>query len=152
MVVSLLGDRGLVWFLVLVARWRRPGPRRTSALRSVIVTGAVVPVCNAVLKRSFGRARPEPLAPVTGLRRPKSASFPSGHSVAAWCAADLLAEHDRWAPAYYALAAAVSVSRLQVRHHHATDVVAGSVLGVAIGRTSRKLVRLRRLPGGGIGS
>jgi membrane-associated phospholipid phosphatase len=145
--VSVLGDRGLVWFLVLVARWRRPGRRRSSALRAVLVTGAVVPACNGALKRAFGRARPEHLAPVPGLRQPTSASFPSGHSLAAWCAADLLAEGDRWGPAYYALAAAVSLSRLQVRHHHATDVVAGSALGLAIGRTSRRLFPLRWFQG-----
>lgn len=141
-----------MWFLVLVVRWRRPGRRRTSALRAVIVTGAVAPACNALLKRTFARARPEQLAPVPGLREPTSASFPSGHSLAAWCAADLLAEGDRWGPAYYALAAAVSISRLQVRHHHATDVVAGSALGLALGRTSRHLIPLRRFPGGsGVG-
>lgn len=137
-----------MWFLVLVARWRRPGVRRTSAARAVVVTGAVVPLCNAVLKRAFRRARPERPAPVPGLRRPTSASFPSGHSLAAWCAADLLADGDHWGPAYYALAAAVSISRLQVRHHHATDVVAGSALGLVIGRTARRLFPLRRSPSG----
>jgi undecaprenyl-diphosphatase len=144
-VISVLGDRGLVWFLVLVSRWRRPGRSRASALRAVVVTGAVAPACNSLLKRAVGRARPERLGEVPGLRRPTTASFPSGHALAAWCAADLLAEGDRWGPAYYALAAGVSLSRVHVRHHHATDVVAGSVLGLGIGRSARTLVPLRRL-------
>lgn len=106
-----------------------------------------MPACNTALKRLFARARPERPASGPGLRRPTSASFPSGHALAAWCAADLLADGDPWGPAYFALAAAVSVSRLQVRHHHATDVLAGSVLGLAMGRTSRRLFPLRRLAG-----
>jgi undecaprenyl-diphosphatase len=105
----------------------------------------VVPACNSLLKRAVGRARPEAPGDLVGLRLPTTASFPSGHSLAAWCAADLLAEEDRWAPAYYGLAAAVSVSRIHVRHHHATDVVGGAALGLAIGRSARTLFPLRRL-------
>lgn len=137
---SALGDHGLVWFLVLVARSRRPGRRRRVALRAVVLTGAVVPAVNAGLKSLVGRARPEPGQPVPGVRLPRTASFPSGHALAAWCAATLLAEDDPAAAAYYALAGAVSLSRVHVRHHHASDVVAGSVLGLALGRLGRRLV------------
>jgi membrane-associated phospholipid phosphatase len=135
--VSFLGDHGLIWFLILLARMRRPGPRRRSALRAVTLTGAVVPVVNASLKLTVARRRPEAPTDVPGLRRPTTASFPSGHTLAAWCAATLLAEDDPWAGAYYALAAAISLSRLQVRHHHGTDVVAGSVIGMLLGRLGR---------------
>jgi len=137
--VSFLGDHGLIWFLILLARSRRPGPRRRSAVRAVAFTGAVVPVLNASLKRAVARRRPEPAAPLVGLRPPTSASFPSGHSLAAWCAATLLAEADPWAGAYYATAAAVSLSRLHVRHHHGSDVVAGSALGILVGGLGRRL-------------
>lgn len=141
---SALGDHGLVWFLVLVSRSRRPGRRRRAALRAVVFTGAVVPAVNAGLKSLVGRARPDPGQPVVGIRPPRTASFPSGHALAAWCAATLLAEDDPAAAAYYALAGAVSVSRVHVRHHHATDVVAGSLLGLALGRIGRRLVPLGR--------
>ncbi len=134
---SFLGDHGLVWFLILVARIRRPGRRRRSALRAVVFTGAVVPAVNASLKMAIARSRPPAATDLPALRRPTSASFPSGHTLAAWCAATLLAEDDPWAAAYYAMAAAISMSRLQVRHHHATDVIAGSVLGVVLGRLGR---------------
>ncbi len=146
-VVSQLGDHGLVWFLVLVARWRRPGPRRSAALRAVVVTGAVTPLVNSLLKRAVDRARPPEPGRLPGLRRPTSASFPSGHALAAWCAADLLAEGDHWAPAYYGLALSVSLSRIHVRHHHASDVVAGSALGLLLGRTARRLVPVGRFFG-----
>jgi undecaprenyl-diphosphatase len=142
---STLGDHGLVWFLVLVSRSRRPGHRRRVALRAVAFTGAVVPVVNASLKALVGRGRPALLEPVPGVRAPRTASFPSGHTLAAWCAASLLADGDRAAPGYYALAAAVSLSRVHVRHHHASDVVAGSLLGLGLGRLGRRLVPLHRV-------
>ena len=142
-IASALGDHGLVWFLVLVARRRCPGRARRSALRAVVFTGAVVPVVNAAVKSGVGRPRPDEPDEHPGLRRPRTSSFPSGHSLAAWCSATLLAEGDGAAPAWYALATAVSLSRVHVRHHHASDVVAGSLLGVGLGLVGRRLWPLR---------
>jgi undecaprenyl-diphosphatase len=140
-VASALGDHGLVWFLAGVARGARPGPRRAAAIRAVAFTGAVAPVVNAALKSAVGRRRPPSESPhPIPIRIPRTASFPSGHALAAWCSATLLAEDDPLAPAYYALAGAISFSRVHVRLHHATDVVAGSVLGIVLGRMGRVLV------------
>ena len=137
---SALGDHGLVWFVLGVARGRRRGPRRAVALRAVVFTGVVVPGVNVALKSFVGRVRPErPPGHAPPVRIPRTASFPSGHSLAAWCAATLLSERDRWAPAYLCLAAAISASRVHVRLHHATDVLAGSLLGVALGLLGRRL-------------
>jgi undecaprenyl-diphosphatase len=138
---SALGDHGLVWFLIGVTRGRRPGPKRALAIRAVVFSGAVTPLVNATIKSVVGRQRPqvETTHPLP-VRIPRTASFPSGHTLAAWCAATLLAENDPWGPAYYAMAGAISFSRLHVRLHHATDVVAGSILGVVLGRLGRILV------------
>lgn len=143
-IASALGDHGLLWFLILLWRARRPGPRRRLAIRAVVFTGAVVPAVNATLKTLVGRGRPPATGPMPGVRVPRTASFPSGHALAAWCAATLLAEDDPAASAYYALAGAVAWSRVHVRHHHATDVVAGSLLGSALGLVGRRLVPLGR--------
>jgi undecaprenyl-diphosphatase len=138
---SALGDHGLVWFLAGVARGVRPGPRRAAAIRAVVFTGVVAPTVNAALKSAVGRVRPLHTSPhPMPVRIPRTASFPSGHALAAWCAATLLAEEDALAPAYYAMAGAISFSRVHVRLHHATDVVAGSILGVILGRLGRLLV------------
>jgi undecaprenyl-diphosphatase len=140
-VASALGDRGLVWFLAGVARGVRPGPRRAAAIRAVAFTGVVAPVVNAALKSAVGRRRPPREAPhPIPIRVPRTASFPSGHALAAWCAATLLADDDPLAPGYYAMAGAISFSRVHVRLHHATDVVAGSVLGIVLGWLGRILV------------
>ena len=69
-----------------------------------------------------------------GLRRPVTSSFPSGHATAAFCAATLLGG----GPGWYALAAAVAATRVYVRLHHASDVVAGAALGLALGAGLRR--------------
>lgn len=141
--LTALADHGLAWLLVGVARgWRSP-PRRRAALFAVGYTGVLSPGVNAAVKHVVGRARPpggdqdHPLP----VRVPRSASFPSGHTLAAWSAAHLLATEDPLAPAYYALATLVAWSRLHVRMHHASDVVGGALLGLALGESGRRLRR-----------
>jgi undecaprenyl-diphosphatase len=107
----------------------------------VVFSGVVTPVVNAGLKSLVGRSRPHHESPPDlPVRIPTTASFPSGHTLAAWCAATLLAEDDPLAPVYYVMAGAISFSRLHVRLHHATDVVAGSIIGIVLGRLGRILV------------
>lgn len=141
--VTALADHGLAWLLVGVARgWRSP-QRRRDALFAVGYTGVLSPGVNAAAKRWVGRARPpgrdrdHPLP----VRVPRSASFPSGHTLAAWSAAHLLAAGDPLAPTYYALAALVGWSRLHVRMHHASDVLGGALIGLALGESGRLLRR-----------
>ena len=141
-VASAVGDHGLIWFLIGLVRARRPGRRRAVALWAVLFTGAVTPVVNVVVKEGTRRGRPDPRADdPPSIRVPRTTSFPSGHALAAWCAATLLADGDPLAPLYYVAAGAVSASRVHVRLHHATDVLAGAVLGVGLGRLGRRLSR-----------
>lgn len=141
---SALGDHGLVWFLIGLARGREKG-RRAQARWAVGFSGAVTPVVNAGVKAVVGRGRPDRRAgdPRT-VREPGTSSFPSGHALAAWCAATLLADDDPLAPAYYLVAAAVSLSRIHLRQHHATDVLAGAALGVGLGHLGRLVAPWRR--------
>jgi membrane-associated phospholipid phosphatase len=137
---SALGDHGLLWFLIGVVRGRRPGRNRTVALKAISWSGAVTPVVNAAVKTAVGRGRPEPRDDdPRSVRVPRSASFPSGHALAAWCAATMLAEGDPFAPAYYLAAGVVSVSRIHLRQHHASDVMAGAALGLVLGRIGRRV-------------
>jgi undecaprenyl-diphosphatase len=149
---SAVGDHGLIWFLIAVARGRRPGRRRATAAWAVVFSGAVTPVVNAGLKQAVGRGRPDPRGDdPRAVRVPRSASFPSGHALAAWCAATMLAEDDPLGPAFYLVAAAVSASRVHLRQHHASDVLGGAVVGIALGRLGRSLSRRWRHEAGGMG-
>jgi membrane-associated phospholipid phosphatase len=53
----------------------------------------------------------------------------------------MLSERDPLAPLYFGVGAVVAVSRVYVRHHHASDVVAGALVGVVLARAARRLWR-----------
>ena len=73
------------------------------------------------------------------LRRPRTSSFPSGHASAAMTAAGLLAQNDPLWPLYYAIGAVVASSRVYVKIHHPSDVVAGALVGIVLARVARKV-------------
>ncbi len=112
-------------------------PRRTVRLSAAL--GVESALVNVVLKSLVKRERPvaefeRPLH----LRVPLTTSFPSGHASAAFCAATLLSDGDRLAPLYYAAAVIAASSRIHVRIHHASDVVAGAALGLVPGTDVRR--------------
>ena len=72
-----------------------------------------------------GRSTTPRSTSATGCAARSRRSFPSGHATAAFCAATLLGGGVGW----YTLAAAVAATRVYVRLHHASDVVAGAAFG-----------------------
>lgn len=143
---SALGDFSLVWHLVATGRALRSERHEREAVR--LATALVVEsvVVNGVVKSLFRRERPTIVDPRPHrLRHPRSSSFPSGHATSAFMAATILSEggRRRSAPAWYALAAVVAASRVHVRIHHGSDVAAGAVIGIGVGRLVRRLWPLR---------
>lgn len=142
--LSSAADHSLLWVALGAARevsgYGRPG----SALRLVAVLGAESALTNVLVKSTFGRLRPALDPAITGplpfgLRRPVTSAFPSGHATSAFTAAALLARGDPLGPAYHVLAALVAASRVYVGLHHASDVLVGAALGIALGRLARRL-------------
>jgi membrane-associated phospholipid phosphatase len=136
---SALGDFSLLWHAVgagraLVQPTFRPAARRLAA--ALAVESLAV---NWGVKSLVRRARPtgDHVRPHR-LRRPRTSSFPSGHATSGFLAATLLSEGSRAPAAWYALAGVVAASRVHVRIHHASDVVAGAAMGVAAGRLVRR--------------
>ncbi len=145
--LSGLGDHGLVWALVTAVRLvRAETPRaRVDALRALAVAGVTSSTVNAAIKGAVGRPRPDVSAQTAGnvipLRAPRTSSFPSGHTLAAFCAATVLAERDRpvGAAALMGTAGLVAASRVHLAAHHASDVAGGMVIGTALGLLGRRL-------------
>ena len=141
---SQLGDFSLLWHLLGVTRGlvSDEGIREAARLSAALaVESALV---NGAVKSLFRRERPAHAEERPHhLRQPLTSSFPSGHASAAFMAATLLAERTRMKPLWYALAGVVAASRVHTRIHHASDVVAGAALGLALGRVVRKTLRLR---------
>ena len=146
--LSAIADFGAVWVVLAIVRAVRGGEHaKRAAVRAVIATGVESVLVNAVMKSFFGRRRPRLVeARPLPLRQPLTSSFPSGHATAAFCAATLLSEQDRLGPLYFGLASLVAASRVHVEIHHASDVIAGVVVGLALGQIGRRIAPLDRAP------
>jgi undecaprenyl-diphosphatase len=137
---SELGDFSLVWHLLSASRALGPDRSPVHAVRVAAVLGVESALVNGPVKRLFRRHRPawEQERP-RRLRRPRTSSFPSGHASAAMTAAGVLAENDPLWPLYYAVGAVVASSRVYVKIHHPSDVVAGALLGFVLARVARRV-------------
>ena len=140
-VVSNLADYGLIWVVLAGLKARRRGPDRRRAVVALGAAGCSSLIVSRVVKASVERQRPdEHLA--AAVRTPTSSSFPSGHTLAAFCTAFLLGDSDAETAAHVGFAAAVAVSRVHLRAHHPTDVIGGAVIGSVLGMGLRPIVNV----------
>jgi undecaprenyl-diphosphatase len=145
--LSAAADHGMLWHAVGAARAiaRRDAG---ASLRFSTALGIESAFTNGLVKSLFRRVRPQdhfehrdPLP--YGMRRPITSSFPSGHAATAFMCAGVLASK-RTAVPWFALAALVAGSRVYVRMHHGSDVVAGAALGLALSPLARRFVARAR--------
>jgi len=144
--LSSAADHSLVWHAVGTLQALARGGDLGRAARFSLAMGAESALTNGAVKSLFGRVRPADYADIEfrhGLRRPITSSFPSGHATAAFCAATLLGG----GPVWYGAAAAVASTRVYVRLHHASDVIAGAALGLGLGLAFRRFVDGAFAPG-----
>jgi len=139
---SELGDWSLIWHLIGAGQGLLPGRDPMSAVRVSAILGVESLLVNGGIKSLFRRHRPvwEVDRPRPHrVRSPHSSSFPSGHSSSAFTAAGILSQGDPLWPVYYGIAAVVASSRVYVKMHHASDVLAGAALGVGLGAVARRI-------------
>lgn len=118
----------VVWLLLSVWLFVREQKRdHWFSLPVVLASGLSLFITDVWLKNFFSRNRP-PGANLTDY------SFPSGHATFAWALAVVLASKEpraKWL--FYTLAFLISLSRVYLGKHYPFDVVAGSLVGFAIG-------------------
>ena len=113
---------------------------RPHAFRLTVALGVESVLVNGIIKPIFQRPRPALIDGAPELRRPKTASFPSGHSSSATMAAVLLTDAvPVLKPVWWGVAAVVATSRIHTRMHHASDVAAGAITGAALGVLTKAL-------------
>ena len=139
---SELGDWALIWHLIGAGQGLLPGRDPRSAVRLSVILGVESLLVNGGIKSLFRRTRPvwvDDRPRPHYLRTPRSSSFPSGHASSAFTAAGVLSQGDPLGPLYYGIAAVVATSRVYVKIHHASDVVAGAALGVGLGMLAKRV-------------
>jgi membrane-associated phospholipid phosphatase len=145
--LSSAADHGLIWGVIGAGRAvRRRDP--FVIVRLAVTMSVESALTNGLIKSLFRRVRPpehfERADPLPyGMRRPITSSFPSGHAATAFMTATLLADGTDAGPAYFTLASLIAFSRVYVRMHHTSDVLGGAMLGLALGRVARRVVKLR---------
>ena len=133
--LTLLGGGGAIWLLAVAImlcakKYRRQGVILLAGLAAGVLVG------NVCLKNLIARPRPcwlddsvKLLIPI-----PTDYSFPSGHTLSSVIGATVLTKTNRrfgWAA--IPLAAIIAFSRLYLFVHYPSDILAGAVLGAAIG-------------------
>lgn len=113
--------------LLFSARWRRTGAAALVAMGVSLLL---------VLGFQFLSQRPRPESVRLVLAAPNFPAFPSGHTALAFAFATVLTlATRRWmvGAAAVLLACLIAISRVYLGHHYPSDVLAGAVLGSAIG-------------------
>jgi membrane-associated phospholipid phosphatase len=133
-------EDGSIWMALGAGIGALDPPRR----RRWMAAGALAPaaiVANYPLKRLFDRRRPRLDIARLGVA-PSEHSFPSAHAASSFAAASAMADiTPRFRALPFALAAAIGVGRPYLGMHYPTDVLAGAVLGLLVGRAARPFLR-----------
>ncbi len=147
--ISLAGDHSMIWFgiagVTAVVGGRRGRRAAFDGVVSILLGSVIV---NVAMKPVLPRDRPDrELHQVIVARHvplPRSTSFPSGHSASAFAFANgVSGEMPELAVPLRLAAAAVAWSRIHTGVHYPGDVLAGSLIGGAVGETVGWLRRRR---------
>ncbi|HET9163186.1 MAG TPA: phosphatase PAP2 family protein [Solirubrobacterales bacterium] len=126
------GNNGAVWLaLGVVLAILDDGHREAWLLCAFL--GPISIGLNYVVKAIVKRPRPvlEGLPPLGGA--PSSLSFPSAHATSAFAVATAMTRVEPWGALAFLLAFALALGRPYLGMHYPSDVLAGALLGIALG-------------------
>jgi len=131
-VLGKAGNNGAVWFGIGVVLAILDSANREAWLICAVL-GPVAIGVNYAVKLIVKRPRPEleGLPPLGGA--PSSLSFPSAHATSSFAVATAMTRVEPLGALAFLLALALSLGRPYLGMHYPSDVIAGALLGVALG-------------------
>jgi membrane-associated phospholipid phosphatase len=133
---SALGEHGSVWLAIAAAGALIDGGRREEFKRAGITVAAAY-AANQAIKLAVRRRRPQLADLPSVVPTHSQLSYPSAHASTSFAAARALGDGLLPAPALYALAIPLALSRPYLGVHYPSDTLAGAVLGTAVAELRR---------------
>ena len=142
-----LNRLGAVWValaLVIAAQHRSDVLRGVQLGLLTALTTLLADSASFGVKHFVERPRPFVADPtIEPLYAVHSSSFPAGHAATAFAGATIVSHFaPRARPLFFALAAAIALSRVYVGVHYPGDVIGGAALGVLVGFIAIPVVRV----------
>jgi membrane-associated phospholipid phosphatase len=147
--INILSD-GLMLLMIALAlyalgKWRHNGLAEVGS--SLIIGFCSAGLAAQILKHLIGKARPrltdDPLFIGPTLKSGFD-SFPSGHTMVIFCFSSILSRYfPRYKVLFYSFAVIVGFERAEDLSHFPSDIIAGAVLGILIGKTLIRLIDAR---------
>ena len=142
--ISRLGDKGAIWIVCALVLCMFKKTRKAGIISAISLVFCLL-IGNMILKPLFGRIRPYDFDTTLNIIIPhlKDASFPSGHTMAAFAFCHSTANiHKKYRVPLYALAALMGLSRIYLCVHFPTDVIFGAFFGICFAIGAKKVYEL----------
>ncbi len=139
--ISTIGNKGAVWIAIAIGLLFFKKTRKWGVCASIALILCLV-VGNGILKPVIHRIRPYDVDTGLNIIIPllDDASFPSGHTLAAFAFASAVSRYSRKClPYLYTAASLMAISRIYLMVHYPTDVLGGIVIGIIFGGLAYKI-------------
>ncbi len=127
------GTGAFIWWVALAIPFVISKENRNTGIILIVTLGVNYLLGEIIIKKAVARSRPSNLIADDEMKinKPKDNSFPSGHTASSFCAFTVTLWNCPpyiWIPALI-VAILISFSRLYLRVHYLSDVIAGMILG-----------------------